>query len=126
MAQRVFFLNTLKDGVDTAEYEEWIRRRDYPVARAQPAILSYVVARLEGHVIDGAELPCQYLETIEVTSIDEYRAGLDGPGACRAARRVARVRRRVGRRVRRGDRRLSAVKIPPSERREQAGDSHRA
>jgi hypothetical protein len=61
VAQRVFFLNTLKDGVDTAAYEEWIRRRDYPVARAQPAILSYVVARLEGHVVD------------------EYRAGLDGP-----------------------------------------------
>jgi hypothetical protein len=79
MAERVFFLNTLKDGVDVAAYEDWIRRRDYPVARAQPAILSYVVARLEGHVIDGAELPCQYLETIEVTSIDEYRAGLDAP-----------------------------------------------
>jgi hypothetical protein len=79
MAQRVFFLNTLKDGVDVAAYEDWIRQRDYPVARAQPAILSYVVARLEGHVNDGAELPCQYLETIEVTSIDEYRAGLDAP-----------------------------------------------
>jgi hypothetical protein len=79
VAQRVFFLNTLKDGVDPAAYEEWVRRRDYPVARAQPAIVSYVVARLEGHVIEGAELPCQYLESIEITSIDEYRAGLDAP-----------------------------------------------
>jgi REDY-like protein HapK len=79
MAQRVFFLNTLKDGVDVTAYEDWIRQRDYPVARAQPAILSYVVTRLEGHVVDGSELPCQYLETIEITSIDEYRAGLAAP-----------------------------------------------
>jgi hypothetical protein len=79
MAQRVFFLNTLKDGVDVAEYEDWVRRRDYPVARAQPAISSYVVTRLEGHVVEGTELPCQYLEVIEITSIDEYRAGLDAP-----------------------------------------------
>ena len=79
MAQRVFFLNTLKDGVEPASYERWVEDRDYPVARAQPAILSYVVTRLEGHVLDGSELPCQYLETIEVTSIDEYRAGLDAP-----------------------------------------------
>jgi hypothetical protein len=79
MAQRVFFLNTLKDGVDVAAYEEWVRQRDYPVARAQPAIESYVVSRVDGHVVEGGELPCQYLEVIEVTSIDEYRAGLDAP-----------------------------------------------
>ena len=79
MAERVFFLNTLKEGVDPAAYEEWVRRVDYPVARAQPAIESYVVTRLEGHVSgDGASLPCQYLEVIEVTSIEEYRASLDG------------------------------------------------
>jgi hypothetical protein len=79
MAQRVFFLNTLKDGVDVAAYEDWVRRRDYPVARAQPAISSYVVTRLDGHVVEGTGLPCQYLEVIEVTSIEEYRAGLDAP-----------------------------------------------
>ena len=74
MAQRVFFLNTLKEGIDPAAYEEWVQKVDYPVARRQPAISSYVVTRLEGHVTEGAELPCQYLEVIEVTSIEEYRA----------------------------------------------------
>jgi hypothetical protein len=78
MAQRVFFLNTLKDGIDPAAYEEWVQNVDYPVARRQPAISSYVVTRLEGHVTEGAELPCQYLEVIEVTSIAEYRSSLDG------------------------------------------------
>jgi hypothetical protein len=79
VAQRVFFLNTLKDGVDPAAYEDWVRARDYPVARAQPAIRSYVVTRVDGHVVNGEQLPCQYLEVIEVTSIEEYRAGLDAP-----------------------------------------------
>ena len=79
MAQRVFFLNTLKEGVDTAAYEQWIRARDYPVARAQPAIREYLVTRVDGHVVEGGELPCQYLEVIDVTSIEEYRAGLGAP-----------------------------------------------
>jgi pyruvate dehydrogenase complex dehydrogenase (E1) component len=78
VAQRVFFLNTLKQGVDPAEYEEWVRTVDYPVARRQAAISSYVVTRVDGHVVQGDELPCQYLEVIEVTSIDEYRTSLEG------------------------------------------------
>jgi hypothetical protein len=78
MAQRVFFLNTLREGVDPASYEEWVRRVDYPVARAQPAIVSYVVTRIDGHVTGKGELPCRYLEVIEVTSLEEYRASLDG------------------------------------------------
>jgi hypothetical protein len=78
MAQRVFFLNTLKEGVEPAAYEKWVQDVDYPVARRQPAISSYVVTRVEGHVTGGGELPCQYLEVIEVTSIEEYRASLEG------------------------------------------------
>ena len=77
MTQRVFFLNTLAEGVDPAAYERWVREVDYPVARRQPAIQSYVVTRVDGHVTGGDGLPCQYLEVIEITSIDEYRAGLE-------------------------------------------------
>jgi hypothetical protein len=80
MPQRVFFLNTLHDHVDRGDYEDWVRRVDYPVARSLPAIQSYVVTRLHGHLSDdeSTELPCQYLEVIEITSIEEYRAGLEG------------------------------------------------
>ena len=79
MAERVFFLNTLKPGVDPAEYESWIRRVDYPVARAQSAIESYVVTRLAGTLSGEGEPPYQYLEVIEITNIEEYRAGLGTP-----------------------------------------------
>lgn len=78
MAERVFFLNTLRKGVDPNEYEDWIRRVDYPVARRQPSVESYVVTRLEGLIQGDGSPPYEYLEAIEVTSVDEYRAGLTG------------------------------------------------
>jgi hypothetical protein len=78
MAQRVFFLNTLRPGVKPSDYEAWIRRVDYPVARKQESIESYVVSRLEGTLSGEGEPPYQYLEVIEITSLDAYRAGIDG------------------------------------------------
>jgi hypothetical protein len=74
MTHRVFFLNRLRPGVDPADYESWIRRIDYPVARNSRAILRYDVTRIEG-TLDGAGVPSvNYLEVLEVTSIEEYRA----------------------------------------------------
>ena len=73
MARRVFFLNRLHEHTDPAEYEAWIRRIDYPVARAQEAIRSYTVTRIEG-TLDGGESPYDYLEVIEITDLDAYRA----------------------------------------------------
>jgi hypothetical protein len=74
MAQRVFFLNRLREGVDPDEYEDWIRRVDYPVARAQGAITSYTVTRVEGTLSGEGESPYDYLEVIEITDLDAYRA----------------------------------------------------
>lgn len=77
MANRVFFLNTLHEGVDPAEYEAWIRRVDYPIARSKDPILSYEVTRLEGH-LDGSDapLPAQYLEVVEISDLEAYTGGL--------------------------------------------------
>jgi hypothetical protein len=74
MAQRVFFLNRLHDGADPDEYEAWIRRVDYPVARAQDAITSYTVTRIAGPLSDEGESPYDYLEVIEITDLEAYRA----------------------------------------------------
>ncbi|WP_214367280.1 hypothetical protein [Pseudonocardia sp. H11422] len=74
MTYRVFFLNKLRPGVDPADYEAWIRRADYPIVRSSPGILSYDVTRIEG-TLDGESTPSvSYLEVIEVTDIDGYRA----------------------------------------------------
>jgi len=74
MAHRVFFLNRLHDGVDPEEYEAWIRRVDYPIARAQGAIADYTVTRIEGTLSGEGESPYDYLEVIEITDLEEYRA----------------------------------------------------
>src|SRR6516225_8909662 len=74
MAQRVFFLNRLREGVDADEYEAWIRRVDYPIARAQGAITGYTVSRIEGTLGAEGESPYDYLEVIEIIDLDAYRA----------------------------------------------------
>jgi REDY-like protein HapK len=74
MAHRVFFLNRLREGADPDEYEEWIRRVDYPVARAQGAITGYTVTRIAGTLDGAGRSPYDYLEVIEITDLDAYRA----------------------------------------------------
>jgi hypothetical protein len=74
MAHRVFFLNRLHDDADPEEYEAWIRRVDYPIARAQGAITSYTVTRIEGTLSGDGRSPYDYLEVIEITDLDAYRA----------------------------------------------------
>lgn len=74
MAQRVFFLNRLRPDADPAEYEAWIRRVDYPIARAQGAILAYSVTRIAGTLSGEGVSPYDYLEVIDITDLDAYRA----------------------------------------------------
>jgi hypothetical protein len=74
MARRVFFLNRLHPHADAGEYEAWIRRVDYPIARAQGAIRSYTVTRIEGTLDGKGVSPYDYLEVIEITDLDAYRA----------------------------------------------------
>ncbi len=78
MAQRVFFLNKLRDGIEKAEYERWVREVDYPFARGLTAIDSYVVTRLDALLMGEGELPYDYLEVIEIAGIEEYQAALSG------------------------------------------------
>jgi hypothetical protein len=77
MAQRAFFLNRLREGVDPGDYERFVREVDYPFARALPTIQSYVVTRLDGLLQGEGEPPYQYLEVVEITDVDAYRASLD-------------------------------------------------
>ncbi len=74
MAQRVFFINKLHPGVDPDDYEAWIRRVDYPIARAQGAILAYSVTRIDGTLSGEGASPYSHLEVIDITDLDEYRA----------------------------------------------------
>jgi hypothetical protein len=78
VAYRVFFLNRLREGVDPAAYEEWVRQSDYPIARRWPCVERYEVTRLDA-TLDGGPPAYHYLEVLEITDIDEYRQVLDTP-----------------------------------------------
>ncbi len=74
----VFFLNRLRQGASSADYERWVREVDYPTARALPPIASYVVAKMAA-TLDGQPAPYDYIERVEITDLDDYRAALADP-----------------------------------------------
>lgn len=71
----VFFLNTLHEGVDPADYERFVREVDYPTARALPSIERYDVIRIEGPLRDKAA-DFEYLEIVEVSDLERYKEEL--------------------------------------------------
>jgi hypothetical protein len=71
----VFFLARLREGVDPAVYEAWVRSFDYPTAQSIPSIISYKTHRIAGP-LRQASVPYDYIEVVEVTDIDAYRRDL--------------------------------------------------
>lgn len=81
LAVRVYVLSKLRDGADPKAYERWVREVDYPLARRLGPIKSYDVTRLKGSPLEGfLGAPYDYLEVIEVSDLDDYRAALDPNG----------------------------------------------
>jgi hypothetical protein len=76
-----FVLSTLKPGVDPAEYEKWVREKDYAFTRTHPNFVSYVVHRVNPPV-EGAmpEAGWRYVERIEVKDAEQHRRDLASPG----------------------------------------------
>jgi hypothetical protein len=73
MPSRVIVLTKLKDGVDPAEYEQWVRTGDYPIARAQEPILSYEVFKAQERLLaDTSDVPYDYIEVIDVSDVAAY------------------------------------------------------
>jgi hypothetical protein len=79
MTTRIVLLGRLRDGVDRTAYEQWVVERDYPFARALPAIASYHVSRIEGFLFgsEGKLDPkWDYVEVIDVPDLEAYQAGV--------------------------------------------------
>lgn len=74
-----FLISTLKAGVDPTEYEKWVRERDYALVRTLPNYLSYTVHRIRGPVSGAEGSGWQYIERIEVRSLDQHDRDLASP-----------------------------------------------
>ena len=64
-----FLISTLKPGVDPAEYEAWVRDRDYVLVRSLPNYVSYKVHRIRSPIQgapprpDSMTTPCERLQS---------------------------------------------------------------
>jgi len=74
-----FLISTLQAGVEPAEYERWVRERDYPWVRARPNYRTYTVHRIRRPIDGAADAPWQYLERIEVESLEQHDRDLASP-----------------------------------------------
>ena len=74
-----FLISTLKLGVDPDEYEAWVRERDYALVRTLPNYISYKVHRIRRPVQGAAESGWQYIERMEVRSLEQHDQDLASP-----------------------------------------------
>ncbi len=74
-----FLISTLKPGVDPAEYERWVRERDYPWVRGRSNYRAYTVHRIRGPISGAGEARWQYLERIDVASLEQHDRDLASP-----------------------------------------------
>ena len=67
-----FLISTLEPGVDPAEYEAWVRERDYALVRTITNYVSYKVHRIRPPVLGAENSGWQYIERIEVKSLEQH------------------------------------------------------
>ncbi len=69
----VVVLFNLKSGVEVERYEGWARERDLPNVNGLQSVSDFRVLRTKG-LLNGAAAPFQYVEVIEIESMDGFRA----------------------------------------------------
>ena len=74
-----FLLSTLKSGVSSEEYERWVREYDYKVVRSLPNYTDYRVHRIRRPIQGAESASWQYIERIEVNSLEQHDADLASP-----------------------------------------------
>ena len=75
----------LKAGVDPARYEAWARQTDLPNVKALASVRDFRVLRVAS-LMSGAAAPYQYVEIIDLNSLDGLRADVKSEIMQRVAR----------------------------------------
>lgn len=73
MQTRVFIFYKLKPGTDRDAFERRAREVEAQLAAQAPSVVSYALTRLEGALDDDSSVPCDYVEAMEVTTLEEYQ-----------------------------------------------------
>ncbi|MCY4166415.1 MAG: REDY-like protein HapK [Gammaproteobacteria bacterium] len=68
----VVVLFNLKEGADQAEYQDWARRRDLVEVNRLPSVERFRVLRSVGLLGGAGEPPFQYVEVIDLNSMERF------------------------------------------------------
>lgn len=74
-----FLISTLQPGVTPLDYERWVRAVDYPLVRSLPNYLNYEVHRISQPILGAEGSGWQYVERIEVASLQQHDIDLASP-----------------------------------------------
>lgn len=78
---KIILTYKLKDGVSPADFETWIRTRDYPAMRGLARVASFVTHRATGMLLDpNGRPPIDYVEMFDVPDLAGFM-GEDFGGA---------------------------------------------
>ena len=83
-----FVITTLKPGVNPQDYERWVRERDYGYTSANANFISYRVHRIEGPIAGAPDARWQYIERIEVKSLEQHQKDLASPAGAELLREL--------------------------------------
>ena len=60
-----------------ARYEQWARETDLPTVRKLPSVAGFQILRVNGLFGSDAQPPYDYVEVIDIDSLDQFGAGVN-------------------------------------------------
>lgn len=78
MAQLIL-LYSLKDGVTRNDFEDWVRKVDYPAMRGLERVNAFTTYRAEKHLMDDNAPSVQYVELFDIPDLEGFTSQ-DMPG----------------------------------------------
>ena len=75
----LFYITTLKPGVDPDEYEAWLLKHDRPFAESHSNFKSYNVHRIFGPIQGAESSGWRYVERLELESLEQHTRDLACP-----------------------------------------------
>jgi hypothetical protein len=76
---RIVCLFNLKPGVDREDYEAWARDTDLPGANALDSVARFTVHRATGLFGSDGKPPYDYIEVIDIHSMDDFVRDVTDP-----------------------------------------------
>jgi len=77
--KRVFFITHLREGVDLAEYERFLREVDYPLTMRLLPVSYYRATRLEGDLSSPEGASHSYIEVLDIDDWEAYTQAFASP-----------------------------------------------